>query len=283
MNYTFKRLKDCPIAQAAQAWNRGFEGYFVQIEMTPELLMQRQMSEGLSLEHSIVAFEGEEPVGIIVTGFRTVGGKKMAWNGGTGIAVSHRSKGLSRLMMEEILGIYAEEKVETAALEAIAENEKAIGLYEKYGYEITDQLAYLSGATSLLQKGSILSESLRPEQLKHLPIYQEDVPWQCQWQSVKQGEAMVFYDESKTQIGYALYRRVWNDDGKLDKVLLFQLHFIEGMEDKISAGIEAVTNEDDTAAIMAVNFSIQSPATKTLLELGFKITTRQVKMEKQFS
>ncbi len=50
--------------------------------------------EGLSAELSIIAFQDEQPVGIALSGLRTIDGKKVAWNGGTGVAVPLRSQGV---------------------------------------------------------------------------------------------------------------------------------------------------------------------------------------------
>jgi hypothetical protein len=83
---TIKPLKNCRLDQILDAWNRGFEGYFVPINMTLDSFLSRMVFEGLSPELSIVAFDEEEPVGIIMNGVRDIKGKKQAWNGGTGVA-----------------------------------------------------------------------------------------------------------------------------------------------------------------------------------------------------
>ena len=94
-----KKLSDCTLQEIVTAWNRGFTGYLVQLEMNETAFITRLVSEGLSLEHSIVTFVNNEPVGIITNGFRTIDGKQMAWNGGTGIAPEFRGKGLIKQMI----------------------------------------------------------------------------------------------------------------------------------------------------------------------------------------
>ncbi|MEH7086673.1 GNAT family N-acetyltransferase, partial [Neobacillus drentensis] len=89
MKITFKKLTECTIQDTITAWNRGFEGYFVQLEMTPELFFNRLVNEGLSLEHSLIAFDEEKPVAIVLNGFRVIDGQKTSWNGGTGIATEY--------------------------------------------------------------------------------------------------------------------------------------------------------------------------------------------------
>lgn len=145
---------------------------------------------GLSPKHSIVIFDQDEPIAVVMNGFRIINGKKTAWNGGTGISPAYRGKGVSRLLMEETLAIYKREHVEIATLEAIKENQVAIALYEKYGYEVASSLLFLSGeyGANVAPTAAIHVATIRPEQLAYLSFYQEDVPWQCGWQSVKQGK-----------------------------------------------------------------------------------------------
>nr|WP_263327495.1 GNAT family N-acetyltransferase [Neobacillus sp. Marseille-Q6967] len=284
MNIIFKRLTECTPQEIITAWNQGFEGYFVQIELTPEIFFNRLVNEGLSLNHSIVAFDAQQPVGIVVNGFRTIAGKKTAWNGGTGVAVKYRGKGVSRLLMEETLKIYEEEVVDVATLEAIKENEKAIRLYERYGYKINDSLVYLNGTPELKRNHSIQIRTIRPERLPSLSFYKDNIPWQCQWQSVKTGESQVYFNQEQIPLGYSLFKRIWNLEGKLEKVFLFQLELLEVNADLMKAIFAAMTQEESRMVnFTTVNASLSNPAIKYLVENGFKKTTEQVQMVKCFN
>ncbi|MFC9707709.1 GNAT family N-acetyltransferase [Paenibacillus sp. NPDC056933] len=66
----------------------------------------------------------------------------MAWNGGTGIAPAFRGQGIGRVLMLRSLELCREHGVEIAILEALAQNENAIKLYQYVGYEITDRLMF---------------------------------------------------------------------------------------------------------------------------------------------
>ncbi|CAH2712937.1 hypothetical protein BACCIP111895_00070 [Neobacillus rhizosphaerae] len=282
MRITFKKLTECTIQDAIMAWNKGFEDYFVKMEMTPELFFNRLENEGLSLTHSFVAFDQEEPVAIVLNGFRVIKGKKTAWNGGTGIAVNYRGKGVSRLIMEEALKIYSEEGSEVATLEAIKENERAIRLYERFGYQITDSLVYLSGFPEV-KEISILAKSIRPEQLSAFPFYNENVAWQCQWQSVKSGEAQIYFDKDRNPLGYSLFKRVWNQEGQLEKVFLFQFElFCEVTEESIQAVFASISEgERNPVCFITINASLSNPVIQYLMDHGFKKTTEQVQMVKK--
>jgi GNAT superfamily N-acetyltransferase len=282
MEIIFKRLTECNITDIITAWNRGFEGYFVQIEMTPEAFFQRIVNEGLSLNLSLLGYDGEKPVAVVVNGVRTIDGKKTAWNGGTGVAPEYRGKGVSKQLMEETLKIYEQEGVEVATLEAIKENERAIKLYERYGYQIVDAVAFLSG-THRSSGASFNAESIRPEQLPHLDYYKENIPWQCQWQSVRAGEAQIFYGSEGNPLGYSLFRRVWNGQGELERVIIYQIEIfgevawglLEEILNHLSAGAVG------PVSLMTVNTSLSNPAIQLLLENGFKVATEQVQMVKK--
>lgn len=283
MDITIKKLTECTVEEAVKAWNKGFEGYFVKIDMTPDMFFTRLINEGLSMQHSIVAFDKEEPVGIVLNGFRTVNGIKTAWNGGTGVAVSYRGKGVSQLLMAEILNIYQEQGAGIATLEAIKENRKAIRLYEKNGYNITDTLVFLSGTLKLENIPGVQASSIRPEQLPGFPFYKEDVPWQRMWHSVKSGEAQIYYNQEQQPIGYSLFKRAWDHEGRLEKIFIYQLELLqdtntEVIQDMLAKMAES-TNQDIN--IITINASVKNPVTQYLLENGFKITTEQVQMVKK--
>ena len=285
MKITFKKLFECTIEDIVIAWNKGFEGYFVQMDMTAELFFNRMVNEGLSLNHSIVAFDREEPIAIVLNGFRMIEGKKTAWNGGTGIAAEYRGKGVSNLLMEEVLKIYAEEDIEMATLEAIKENERAISLYEKFGYSITDSLVFLSGSPEekLPCNNSIQTKTIRPEQLAKYHFYKENVPWQCQWQSVKSGEAQIYLDKDQETLGYSLFKRVWGQEGNLEKVFLFQFELCGDVSEEIIQAVFSSISGGESCPInfITINASLSNPVIQYLSSHGFKETTEQVQMMKK--
>lgn len=278
-----KTVEQCTLEEVLKAWNKGFEGYFVDIHMTAEMFLHRLAGEGVSPKHSIVIFDQDEPIAVVMNGFRIINGKKTAWNGGTGISPAYRGKGVSRLLMEETLAIYKREHVEIATLEAIKENQVAIALYEKYGYEVASSLLFLSGeyGANVEPTAAIHVATIRPEQLAYLSFYQEDVPWQCGWQSVKQGEAKVFYNDNNEALGYMLYKTVWNDSGEMERILLYQLVILaESHIDLIPQFLASVTTHK--VQITTVNFLASNPATSYLLKNGLKVTTEQVQMTRRF-
>lgn len=276
MKMQIKKLTDCTPSEMVRAWNRGFNGYAVNLEMDETMFLNRLVTEELSPEHSIVAFIKDEPVGIIMNGFRMREGQSIAWNGGTAVAPEYRGGGIIHQLMERTMAIYEQEKVEIANLEAIKSNETAIKLYGKYGYTVVENLVFLLGK----QKGAkpLEYEVCRPEELITLSGYQERVVWQCQPASIKHGEAYVFKIDEKV-VGYSLFRRVWDEAKKLSRVNIYQLKLLADNAEYIPRMLAAIGEKD--TPVMLVNFIKNDPVTRYLLEKDFTVTAEQVWMEKR--
>ncbi|QQE76721.1 GNAT family N-acetyltransferase [Brevibacillus composti] len=226
---SIKRFPACTLDEITMAWNRGFEGYYFPITMTVETMMQRLGTEGYTSSLSVVAFADGEPVGLAASGVRTVGGKKIAWNGGTGVKTEYRRQGVGRKLMEATLDLYREEGVHLATLEAVSQNDKAIALYRQLGYEIKDRLLFWQHTEPFVGDpfGDLSAHPYRirrgiPQEAAALSFYPELIPWQNQWQSLRDGEAIFAEDPAGEVVGYVLFRRTFDEEGKLASITLRQ-------------------------------------------------------------
>ncbi len=220
-----KRLKDCEISEAVEAWNIGFEGYYFDLTMTTEKFMARMASEGLSDELSVVAFWNDKPVGLIVNGIREFQGELIGWNGGTAVNKDYRSKGIGRRMLEATLDILEENNVKVSTLEAISENKGAIALYQSLGYDIIDHLECLEkkeGQIPAVSSNVFQIKRVSPEKVGNLSFYQGKNPWQTHWQSVMDGEALIAEDAFGNAIGYAYFRKIFSEKGIHTGTTLYQ-------------------------------------------------------------
>jgi GNAT superfamily N-acetyltransferase len=221
-----KRLKDCEISEAVEAWNAGFEGYYFDLTMTVEKFIARMASEGLSDELSVVAFWNDKPVGLIVNGLREFQGELIGWNGGTAVDKAYRSKGIGRRMLEATLDILEEKNVKVSTLEAISENKGAIALYQSLGYDIIDHLECLEKKEgqiiSVVSSNVFQMKRVSPEEIGNLSFYQGKNPWQTHWQSVMGGEALIAEDAFGNAIGYAYFRKNLSENGIHTGTTLYQ-------------------------------------------------------------
>lgn len=284
--------------QLVTLWNRGFEGYFSNMTLTVDRYIARAASEGLSLEHSIAAYDGDEPVGFVMNGFRTIEGKKVAWNGGTGISPAYRGQGIGKLLMQQNVHLYRGQAVDIALLEAMSQNEPAIKLYTSTGYRITERLV------GLQQTGSLQDVLVQPEadaerysiskvlpiEVRQLPYYRQMAAWQTQWGSLRDGECLLVSERGGSaaeRIGYALFRRSYDAEGNLASIVLYQCEAAPDRTDAeaimLAALMQLYMPEHSTCRRMTINIRDGNGTLIELLErLGFTRFMEQVHMELRF-
>lgn len=290
---TIKRLSECTFEQGAQIWNEGFQGYFFDMNTTVDAFTARLGSEGLSPRLSVVAFTEGRPVGFILNGVRQVGDKKIAWNGGTGVAPEFRGHGVGRAMMQASLDIYREEQVNFATLEAISQNETAIALYQKMGYQLVDRLAVYNregafeqapfqteGQTEYMIRQGI------PIDISHLPFYRSLAAWQTQWASVRDGQSLTVFDATGKSVGYAIYKRTFDQTGNVVALPLYQCEAAPGHPDTeriLRLLLAAVyTPWDLQVRRVAFNIPFSNPLVIQLLEqAGFALRAELVYMVRE--
>ncbi|MDF2651638.1 MAG: hypothetical protein K0Q73_7443 [Paenibacillus sp.] len=286
----FKKMSELSAEDMVSLWNKGFEGYFLNSTMNLDKFLSRTVNEGLSLEHSLVVYENSNPIGFVMNGFRVIEGKKVAWNGGTGIAAEHRGKGIGKILMERNLQLYREQGADIALLEALIQNKAAIKLYQSVGFGITEQLISLQHTealdASLLQPNAnsrYVTKRGLPVEVKGMSFYRHLSAWQTQWASLKDGESIIISDEGDEVIGYALFKRVFGEDGNLATIALYQCESIPGREDTEDI-LKAVLSEvyaPVSSACKRITMNIRD-SNKELIgvleRLGFATFVEQVHM-----
>lgn len=236
MELVFRLLSEYSFEQATQIWNRSFEGYLVDATMTVDRFVTRMGIEGLSPSRSLVAVAGEEPVGLVLNGIRTVQGVKTAWNGGTGVVVPYRGKGVGKALLEATIALYQREQVEIATLEAFEQNEKAISLYKKMGYRVVDRLLFLEQTGTLdvplfKERHPYRVQVGTAGEVSSLSFCPPLSPWQTQSEGIRDSLAAIVHDGEGEPLGYALFKRVYHSTGKMKAIILYQCRAKPGVND----------------------------------------------------
>ncbi|CAG7636893.1 GNAT family N-acetyltransferase [Paenibacillus allorhizosphaerae] len=280
-----KRLSECTLVEALEAWNKGFEGYFIDATMTLDAFLARMVNEGLSPALSVVAFVDGKPAGIVLNGVRTIRGDKIAWNGGTGVAQAYRGQGIGKKLMQASLDIYREEKVNIATLEAIRANAPAIELYKRMGYSIVDRLAVLQHKgmyeSSAEQKAYYVAVTGRTQEAARLPFYEAMTAWQTQWPSIRDGELLVLTDTDGQEAAYCLYRHGFDSSGAHVSATLFQCVVKPGRPDRdklVRCALAHTFGSPRELTRRAFNLPLDHDAVRLLLSAGFELTSEQVMM-----
>jgi ribosomal protein S18 acetylase RimI-like enzyme len=128
-----------------QAFQIGFSDYIIKMEMSFEDFMKRFFGpEGNSKEHSFIAFDQEEPVGVILGGMKNYETVKTMRCGTLAVHPDYRGKGISQRLFE----LHKEEAIHHCCkqlfLEVIVGNDRAIHFYQKRGYEKIYDIVYFS-------------------------------------------------------------------------------------------------------------------------------------------
>lgn len=286
-----KRLSEISLDEALAVWNQGFEGYFTDINMNLDAFTTRLVSEDMSLKLSIIGYMDEEPVGIVLNGVRVNNGKKIAWNGGTGVPVKWRGKGIGKQLMQATLEIYKEEGVDTATLEAMSQNENAIKLYESVGYQVVDRLLFLQKAGKLAQDAFHtdiqfqLKKGIAIDALNH-GLLNNDVPWQTQWQSIRKDGELAVVSDGGEDVAYFLYKRGFSPDGKIASIIIYQAGVNDkgnSVEDAVRFGLRNIFEPNMECTRMTFNFpQTNKEVVKVLQKEGFESNLEQVFMKKEF-
>ncbi|WP_323096815.1 GNAT family N-acetyltransferase [Intrasporangium sp. YIM S08009] len=153
-------LATCPAAHVGldvlvEAWNRAYDGYLVDVSRDAPALADHVAAGSVDLERSLVALDGDQPVGLALLGVRpatdttqaTDAGDagERAWVGGFGLAPSHRGRGLAVHLAEALLDVARGSGVSHVRLEVLTPNVAARRTYERVGFRIARRLLVLGG------------------------------------------------------------------------------------------------------------------------------------------
>lgn len=259
MELTYRKLSTMSFEDAHALFNRGFEGYSIPMNLKFDQFVDRFGAEGLSTELSVVAFDGDTPIGFVLQGIRKDRGLTISWNGGTGIIPEYRGKRVGFHLMEEAEQVLLEKEVTTATLEALSENAPAIRLYEKLGYQVVDKLVFLSGKGSLVERlpdlGDYEIERFPAFQAIGSEIFPVIVPWQTVESNVpKVGGEMVVLKKEGTLRTACLIRKRAVYGQKEEGITLFQL-VAEGDQDEIDLLLAHALEYDKDLVRSTYNFA----------------------------
>ena len=152
----FKRCSEVEDRFMHQAFQDGFSDYIVKFDFSEEAFISRFFGqEGNSRMYSFIAFDQEQPVGVILGGIKNYESIKTMRCGTLAIHPDYRGKRISQKLFE----LHKEEAVMQGCkqlfLEVIVGNDRAINFYKRLGYEkIYDIVYFANSDLARLMKGS---------------------------------------------------------------------------------------------------------------------------------
>ncbi|MCK3686112.1 GNAT family N-acetyltransferase [Maribellus sp. YY47] len=177
----FQTLENLTINELTKLFNRAFEEYFVPINLTPEILSEKMMSEDVLPDHSMGMFTGGRPVGFMLHAIRKVNNQTVAYNAATGVLKAFRGQKATLKMYEQLIPLLRDKKVAEIELEVISENIPAIKSYTAAGFKKVATLECFKGKpiSALINHDVEIREIVRPD-FSTLDTFRT---WEPSWQN----------------------------------------------------------------------------------------------------
>jgi GNAT superfamily N-acetyltransferase len=131
-----RSARSLPPGERAELFHAAYEGYVMPFHLDETQLAFMDDAFDIDLDASRVAFRGGERVGLANLGVRGEDG----WIGGVGVVKSARRSGLGETLMRALHDEARQRGLRRVWLEVIVENTAAFALYEKLGYEVTQDV-----------------------------------------------------------------------------------------------------------------------------------------------
>lgn len=223
-----RSLGDCTIREITEQWNTGFLAYFNDMNLSVENMNIRLGRLNIHPELSIAAYIGGIPAGFVMIGMANVDGRKLAWNGGTGVNPEFRGRSLSKLLLQEAIRRTQAAGAESLSLETRTDNDRAIRAYHRVGFTIRETLQVMSREGSFTSLPFVRSDStdyrmirVTPDVVGRLAFYGETRnSWTTEWFNAQGHEAAIVLDRNSTTVGYVLYSKSCRVDGTVESVML---------------------------------------------------------------
>jgi ribosomal protein S18 acetylase RimI-like enzyme len=187
MDFAAKPASNFPIAELVNMLNRGFEEYFIPIHFTNSIFLNMLHKDGIDLSASRVLLADHNPCGIALIAPR--GARRVSRLAAMGIAKEIRGKRAGSWFMKELINDACKRDDREMVLEVIEQNEPAVKLYRKYGFENVRRLlgyTHKGKDTKENEKGELHEIDLREMSSLITQYGLSDLPWQLSGESITQ-------------------------------------------------------------------------------------------------
>ncbi|SNS73472.1 Acetyltransferase (GNAT) domain-containing protein [Anaerovirgula multivorans] len=182
------------------AFQIGFSDYMIKIEMSEENFLKRFFGpEGNQLEHSFIALDGGEPIGVILGGIKDYEGVKTLRCGTLCVHPDYRGKGVSKELFQLHKQVAVVNDCKQMFLEILVGNDRALKFYKNLGYEKIYDLSYYTyedqGNLKKKIDDSIGIQKVSFEAIRMLSNQIEDVHinWQNDFDYMEKLESLIHY------------------------------------------------------------------------------------------
>lgn len=181
MIFDLKPASDSPLPDLVQLMNRGFESYPIPIQFDLSQFQTMLRKDGVDLASSRVLLAEGQPCGIALIARRGRGSRLAAM----GIAKERRGRGAGSWFMERLIHEARARGDCEMSLEVIEQNETAVNLYRKFGFQSVRRLISLIRRDAKEKAGGDLQEIDLREMGRLIAQHGlRDLPWQLSGETI---------------------------------------------------------------------------------------------------
>lgn len=146
--YVYKSLKEIPYSEIAKCFQAAFSDYAISMQLNDAQLQQRLEMSGIQKDLSFGAFADGEMVGFIFNACSVYNGEHVAFDIGTGIVPEHRGNKVFAALYAFNERELQKRGINKYCLEVLQQNEKAIAIYKKQGFQAARAFSVLKSTKS---------------------------------------------------------------------------------------------------------------------------------------
>ena len=166
-----------------QFLNQGFEDYLVPVQFNTTTFLNMLRKDGIDLSASSVLIHEDQPCGIALIARRGWSSRLAAM----GIARQTRGKGAGSWFMDELIRQSSQRGDREMVLEVIEQNEPAVKLYQKFGFQAVRRLIGLIRKQAEESQQSALEDLDLRDVSRLVSQYGiPNLPWQLSAESIAQ-------------------------------------------------------------------------------------------------
>lgn len=279
----YQTLEKIDISRIHQAFLQAFSDYQVSVGMPLEAFEMMLKRNGFVSGLSVGAFADGELVGFVLNGARNWEGEKTIYDLGTGVIPAFRRKGITSSVLELVRNLCIENNIGRYQLEVIQDNENAVLLYKKQGFQICRTLnCYRMECKERESRENMAWKLLHPEKLSEeqwtvLKSFWDYPPsWQNSVDSVCAISKSFFYTLAEIDgelIGYGVVSK----GGDLVQLAVKPEYRQMGVATEILYDLQRQAQKQKMTALNVDGRDIASDA--FLRKMGFDVFVKQYEME----